>query len=160
MAVLFSRIWPHLLAVAAIATVIWYIDHRGYERSQQDERLARAEAAATFNVLLRRSEGRLAAIVTSSDRTLADKIAAVRTYHRTILQPALEKEIAHDPLLARPDARLSDGVLRELNAARAGSACSRRTDGGIECTLPVAVSDMGSAGGNAGAGEPGGRPPL
>jgi hypothetical protein len=160
MGAIFSRIWPHLLAVAAIVGIIWYLDHRGYERAQADERLARAEAAATFNILLRRSEGRLAAVVSSNDRTLADKIAAVRTYHRTIIQPALEKEIAHDPLLARPDARLSDGLLRELNAARAGSACSRRTDGGIECALPAAVSDLGSASGDAGAGEPGGRPPL
>ncbi|WP_340265398.1 hypothetical protein [Sphingobium mellinum] len=160
MGAIFSRIWPHLLAVAAIACVVWAIDHRGYERAQADERLARAEAAATFNILLRRSEGRLAAVVTSNDRTLADKIAAVRIYHRTIIQPALEREIAHDPFLARRDARLSDGVLRELNAARTGSACSRRTDGGIECALPAAVFDLGSTGGDASADQPGRRPHL
>lgn len=155
-----SRIWPHLLAVAAVIGAIWYIDQRGYTRAQKDGQLQRAEAAATFNILLRRSEGRLATIVTSNDRTLADKIAAVRTYHQTIIQPALEKEIARDSLLARPDARLSDGVLRELNAARAGSACSRRFDGGIDCALPAAVSDLGSAGSDTGAGEPSGRPHL
>jgi len=160
MSALLARLWPHLLAGAAVIGVLWYIDQRGYDRAQKDLQLQRAQADATFNILLRRSEGRLAGIVTSNDRTLADKIAAVRTYHRTIIQPALEREIAHDPLLARSDARLSDGVLRELNAARAGGACSRRTDGGIECTLPTAVTDLGPAGGDAGADQPGRRPGL
>ncbi|MFC3795307.1 hypothetical protein [Sphingobium agri] len=160
MGALFSRIWPHLLAIAAIVGVVWYLDHRGYQRAVTDARLERAEAAAAFNILLRRSEGRLSAIVTSNDRALADKVAALRAYHSTILQPSFEKEIANDPLLARANARLSDGLLGQLNAARTGSACARRADGGIECTLPAAVTDLGSAGGDTGAGQPGGRPDL
>jgi len=148
-----SRIWPHLLAVAAVIGAIWYIDQRGYDRAQKDGQLQRAEAAATFNVLLRRSEGRLATIVTTNDRALADGLAAVRTYHRTVLQPVIEKEIADDPFLARPDARMSDGLWRSLNAALASSACARRADGGIECALPSAAAAGGPAMGNAGAGD-------
>lgn len=145
-----SRIWPHLLAVAAVIGAVWYIDQRGYDRAQKEGQLQRAEAAATFNVLLRRSEGRLATIVTTNDRVLAEGIATVRTYHRTVLQPVIEKEIADDPFLARPYARMSDGLWRSLNAALASSACARRADGGIECALPHAAAAGGPALGNAG----------
>lgn len=153
MGAFFSRIWPHLLVGAAVLGFIAYVDHRGYERARQDNRLDRAEAAATFNILLRRSEGRLAAIVSSGDRTLADKVASVRTYHQTIIQPAIEREIANDPFLASPDARMPDGLWRQLNAALTGSACSRRADGGIECALPTAAAAARSQVGDAGAGD-------
>jgi hypothetical protein len=124
-----SRIWPHLLAVAAIIGAVWYIDQRGYDRAQKDEQLQRAESAATFAILLRRSEGRLATIVTTNDRALAD------------------------PFLARSDARMSDGLWRSLNAALASSTCARRADGGIECPLPHAPAAAGPALGNAGEGD-------
>jgi hypothetical protein len=148
-----SRIWPHLLAVAAIIGAVWYIDQRGYDRAQKDEQLQRAESAATFAILLRRSEGRLATIVTTNDRALAEGLAAVRTYHGTVIQPAIEKEIADDPFLARSDARMSDGLWRSLNAALASSTCARRADGGIECPLPHAPAAAGPALGNAGEGD-------
>ncbi|KEZ00608.1 hypothetical protein AI27_17810 [Sphingomonas sp. BHC-A] len=147
-----ARLWPHLLAVAAVLGAIWYVDQRGYERARKDERLDQLEQRATIDKLLRDSEGRLATIVGRNDRQLADQIAAVRTYRTTVIQPTIEREIANDTRLADPSMRISDSLLRSINAARVGSACARRIDGGIECALPAAAADQRSDGGNAGAG--------
>ncbi|AMK18684.1 hypothetical protein [Sphingobium sp. MI1205] len=153
MGAFFSRIWPHLLVVAAVLGGLWYVDHRGYQRARKDFQMDQLKIRAMFDGLLRDSEGRMAGVIRFQDRDLADKIAAVKVYHRTIIQPAIEKEIAHDPALARPDARMSDGLWRQLNAALAGSACSRRADGGIECALPAAATVARPDVGDAGAGD-------
>jgi hypothetical protein len=153
MPALLSRLWPHLLAVAAVLGAIWYVDQRGYERARKDERLDQLEQRATIDKLLRDSEGRLATIVGRNDRQLADQIAAVRTYRTTVIQPTIEREIANDTRLADPSMRISDSLLRSVNAARFGSACSGRTDGGIECALPAAAGDQRSDGGDPGSGS-------
>ena len=153
MNVILSRIWPHLLVVAAVLGALWYVDHRGYQRARDDIEKDQLKIRAMFDGLLRDSEERMAGVIRFQDRDLADKIAAVKLYHRTIIQPAIEKEIANDPALARPDARMSDGLWGQLNAALAGSACSRRADGGIECALPAAATVAGPDGVNAGAGD-------
>ena len=140
MAAILSRIWPHLLVVALVLGGLWYIDHRAYERARGDIEKDHLKQRVMFDGLLRESEGRMAGVIKFQDRDLADKIAAVRTYHSTIIQPAIEREIVNDPRLASPDARMSDGLWRQLNAALAGSPCSRRADGGIECTLSAAAA--------------------
>lgn len=150
---LLSRIWPHLLGVTAVLAALWYVDHQGYERARKDERLDQLEQRNAIAKLLRDSEGRLTAIVGRNDRQLADQIAAVRSYRTTVIQPTIEREIANDTRLADPSMRISDSLLRSVNAARVGSACSRRTDGGIECALPAAAGDQRSDGGDAGSGS-------
>jgi hypothetical protein len=145
------RLLPHALVVAAVLGALGWIDHRGYARAKKDAAFERQVQANILQIALRRSEGRLVAIVNSNDRDLAQKVAAIRTWHQTIVQPAIEREIANDPHMADPAMRLSDGLLRQLNAARIGSTCTRRVDGGIECALPAAVADPGPDGGDAGA---------
>lgn len=153
MGVFLSRIWPHLLIAAAVLGFIGYVDHRGYQRARNDSRLDQLEMRAIFDDVLRDSEKRMTSVIKFQDRDLADRIAALQLYHRTILQPAIEREIANDPRLASPDARMSDGLWRQLNAALAGSTCSRRADGGIECALPAAAAAAGPEVGDAGAGN-------
>lgn len=153
MTAFFSRIWPHLLVVALVLGGLWYIDHRGYERARSDIEKDQLKQRLMFDGLLRESEGRMAGVIKFHDRDLADKIAAVRTYHSTIIQPAIEREIVNDPRLASPNARMSDGLWDQLNAALAGSTCSRRADGGIECTVPGVAATQRPDVADAGAGD-------
>lgn len=153
MGVFFSRIWPHLLVAAAVLGFIAYVDHRGYDRARKDARADQLALKVIIDGILRESETRMVGVIKFQDRDLADKIAALKIYQRTIIQPAIEREIANDARFASPDARMSDGLWRQLNAALAGSACSRRADGGIECALPDAATAGGPDLRDAGAGH-------
>lgn len=151
---LLSRIWPHLLAVAALLFAIWYLDHQGYERARKDAAADAAKARAEWQADLRDSEHRMAGVINFNGHQLAGQIDKVRSYHSTVIQPTIEREIRNDPLLARGDARLSDGLWRALNAARSGSTCSAQPGERIECALPPAVDAGGPAGVDAGAPQP------
>jgi len=147
------RFLPHALVIIAVLGFIAWIDHRGYQRARADITADLAKQRADFQADLRNSEGNMAAVINLNDNELAGKLDKMRIYNRTVIQPAVEREIANDPFLARSDARLSDGLWRTLNTALTGSTCSRRPDGGIECPLPAPVAAVGPDDSDTGAGD-------
>ena len=136
---------PHLMVAAAIIGFVLWIDARGYDRARRDNEALAAKVAADTAKRLRSSELRLAGIVAKGDTTLAGQIAAIDIDARTIIQPAITKELSSDPRYSDPDAGISVGLLDTLNRARARSTCAGRADGGITCTVRGYDGDTGAA---------------
>lgn len=129
---------PHILAVAAILGVVWWLDHRGYSRAQAD---MAAQAARIENAVrsdLRRTEQRLAEKMDANDRAVASQVAGIDAIHRTIIQPTVTRELAREVRYSDPAAGISDGLRAEINRALAAVACAPTSDGGISCALPAA----------------------
>lgn len=145
MTAILSRLWPHLMVAAAIIGFVLWIDARGYDRARRDNETLAAKVAAETAKQLRASELRMAGIVVKGDATLAGQIAAIDIDARTIVQPAITKELSSDPRYSDPDAGISVGLLDTLNRARARSTCTGRTDGGITCAVRGYDADTGSA---------------
>lgn len=120
---------PYVAAAAALGGAVWYIDHRGYERAEDQAELADAKRKvdlAAVAILLRdqtrEQEVSMQDIVNTSDASLGDVLRSLETEQRTIIQPTLIKEIASDPRFTDPSAGITDGMLRGLNTARGASA--------------------------------------
>lgn len=70
---------------------------------------------------VRRVEKALSDGLGEIDRRAAARLAEIDTDHRTVIQPALTKEIARDPRYSDPAAGVSRGMLDTLNRARNAS---------------------------------------
>lgn len=120
---------PYVGAVILAGGVVWYIDHRGYERAEA-EAVARENEQklqdATFAILLRDQtrdqEQLMQDMVTQSDINISDRIGDLRTEKTTIVQPTIVKEIASDPRFVNPLTGITDGMRGALNTARGASA--------------------------------------
>ncbi len=129
---------PHILAVAAILGVVWYLDHRGYERAKASLAAQAARIEAKVRSDLRRSEQRLAGRIDALDREVAGQVAGIDALHRTVIQPTITKELTRETRYSDPAAGISDGLRAEVNRALAAVACAPAADGGIVCALPDA----------------------
>lgn len=122
---LFWKVAPYIGAVLALLGAVWYIDHRGYERAEQeaaDREAERKADLAAFVVELGKSarslEGTMQTAINASDAQLVNTLNGLELTNRTIIQPTLVKEIQSEARFSDPNAGITDGMLRELNRAR------------------------------------------
>lgn len=129
---------PHIAAVAAIVGVVWYLDHRGYERARKDAEQERVVTALMLTRATRDVEKRLADRMDANARQTAGQIGAIEAVHRTVIQPTITKELTRETRFTDPALGIPDSVRREVNRAIAAVACTATPDGGISCPLPDA----------------------
>lgn len=139
------KILPYAGFVIALGLAVWYIDHRGYQRAQEEaerdrleESLTRAEAEQLLDKQIKQWEEKLDERLAESDARLAKRIGQIDTVNQTIIQPTLEREIRNEPRFTDPASGLTDGMFRVLNQARAlsGSPCASGADPATCSTLP------------------------
>ncbi|PZU59845.1 MAG: hypothetical protein DI547_05045 [Sphingobium sp.] len=145
---------PHVLAVALILGGVWWLQHIGYQRGRADADADFARVQAAIRDNRERLETDLAGKMTDGDRTLSSLISSIDADDRTVIQPTITKEIVREARYSDPACAFTDGVFREINAARGRSACAARPDGSIECALPQPVADAGPVAGHGGADQP------
>jgi hypothetical protein len=117
-----SKIPPQVWLFGAIAIAIglaaWFLDHRGYERAKEQDRLHELErqelARAIVGAIDKQLDTKLAAIGADTN----GKIQTIDTEGRTFVQPIITREILRDRNLADPNRCLSPGLLSAINAAR------------------------------------------
>lgn len=129
---------PHIIAVAAILGVVWWLDHQGYERAKKDAERERLITALMMTRAARDSEGRMAGRIHDISRRFVDQIASIDATH-TETQRIIEREVARDPSYSDPDLGISERMFEAINRTRASLACTAHPDGGIECALPPAA---------------------
>lgn len=138
-----------ILLLIAVLGGLWYVDHRGYQRADNEHKLKDAQTAtlqAQINTAVSDLRGKfqqdLQQIVQRHDAELFRKLNDLDITEKTIVQPTLVKEIASAPHLTDPAYGITDGMLRVLNQARASSwpsgACTSGADGSTTCRLPPA----------------------
>lgn len=135
MSAILSKLWPHLLAVAAILGFAWWIDHRAAVRARAEMEAAASRSENRTREELRASEQRLSAAISDIGRAVGAQIGAIDVIHKTEIRPTLVKELARETRFTDPAAGLSDGVREQINRALAAVACSPRAGGGIECAV-------------------------
>lgn len=129
---------PHIAAAAAVLGLVWWLDHRGYQRARADIAADAARIESRIRSDLRRSEQRLTDRLAAIDGNVAARIADVDTLHRTVIQPTVVKELTRETRYSDPAAGISDSLRAEINRALAAVACAPAADGGIVCALPAA----------------------
>lgn len=140
---------PYGVVVIAVLGALWFVDHRGYKRAEDQAKLERTlahnaqlEANARQAALTQVFEKSLQDMATQSDRRLGDRLSQLDVTNRTIIQPTLVKEIRNDPRQSDPNNGITDGMLNTLNQARSfswpGGACVANADGSTTCALPPA----------------------
>lgn len=119
------RLLPYGAAVLALGAAVWFIDHRGYQRAEDEARSREQERqlqAAEFKLIVQdyvhESENRMILAITSRDGELVKSLQSIRDTNRTIIQPTLTKEIHSEARFTDPSSGITDGMLRELNRAR------------------------------------------
>lgn len=129
------RLLPHASLALALASALWWIDHRAYARAMADHNARDARILAEIHTALRLSEQRLGASIAGigsdyeAQRMSLSQAAAN-------LQPIILKEAAHDPRLSDPASGLPAGLLDAINRARAAGACAATASGRVDCALP------------------------
>lgn len=157
---LFWKVAPYIGAALALGAAVWYLDHRGYQRAEQ-ESIARENErklqAATFAILIgRQADGIEEAMQTKigeSDAKIVGALSGLDITNRTVIQPTLVKEIRSEERFSDPAAGITDGMRSELNRARGLSrihSCTTAADGSIECALSPAQPAAGQLNSNAG----------
>jgi hypothetical protein len=141
MATLLLRFLPHGLVVLAVIGAIWWIDHQAAERTRDQIETAAIKQENKLRDDLRGAEGRLSFQLRTIDQNRADSIARLASLHSTVFQPTIQKELTREVRFTDPSAGLSDGLRASLNAALTAVSCTRRADGGIDCTLPGPAGD-------------------
>lgn len=108
--------WRTIAALLALLGAIWFLDHRGYRRAQEEQRAADAREAVRLSELRRALEQALHADLQGVADRLAARLRGVGEA-RTIVQPIIEREIARAPNLSSPHCSMPDSVRDALNAA-------------------------------------------
>lgn len=112
------KVWLFIAIAIALALAVWFIDRRGYQRAEEQERLHKLERQEITRAVV-------AAIGDELDRKLAaaatatnGKIQTIDTEGKTVVQPIITREILRDSSLSDPNRCLSPGLLAAVNAAR------------------------------------------
>lgn len=140
------KLLPYGAAALALAAGVWFIDHQGYERAQQQNKLADARQDAANQKMIRALDEEKKMVETKMDNFLGgvdqklhEQLSSLAVENKTIIQPTLTKEIKSEVRFTDPNAGISDGMLRVLNQARNASnvgACAATSDGGVTCPVP------------------------
>lgn len=138
MLALLRPLLPHAVALAAILALLWWLDHRGYQRARTEMAAEAAHVESRLRADLRQSERQLGERIAAIDRHMATRSAALDSLHRTIIAPTVTKELARETRYSDPALGISDGLRAEINRALAAVACTAAADGDIVCTLPNA----------------------
>lgn len=119
------KVLPYVGAVVLVGGAVYYIDHRGYKRAEaeatarENERLLLVkDIELKIQESIHQSELRMQGQLIALDAQLSEKIAAIETINRTIVQPTLVKEIASDPRFSDPSLGITDGMHGAINRAR------------------------------------------
>lgn len=134
-----GKYWLQLVIAAAILAVLGYVHHQGYKQAEAHFAAQQAKADEVERRITSAIEKDLREGLAGIDRSNADRLAAIDRTDRTIVQPILEREIAHDPRYTNPACSVSDGVLGALNAARAASGAAGAA-GGDRGSLPAGAA--------------------
>lgn len=110
--------WLPIVILLAVVGGGWFLDHRGYERAKDQDRLHELErnqlATAIAGAIDKQLEQRLGKI--SAD--VSGKLQSIDTEGKTVVQPIFTRELIRDPGLADPRRCLTPGLLDGINAAR------------------------------------------
>lgn len=141
--------WLQFAMVGLVLGGLWYVDHRGYKRAEDEAKLEQAlarteklEADQRQIAITRKFETGLQDMVSRMDKNLSTHLSDIEVTNRTIIQPTLTKEIRNAPAQSNPDLGITDGMLRSINQARTLSwpsgSCTTLADGSATCQLSPA----------------------
>lgn len=106
-----------LIVAIMIGLAVVAIDHRGYQRAKEEERLRELERDQITTAIVSAIDAKLDARLAAIGRQLAGKIDTIDTEGKTSAQ-IITRELIRDPGLADPGRCLSPGLLEAVNAAR------------------------------------------
>lgn len=125
---LFWKLLPYGAAVVALLLAVWYIDHRGYKRAEQQnlyEAALEAKTRADMKSELIEQVGNVQTGLTNTvneiDGRVGARLGKLNIEERTIVQPTIMKEIRNAPRLTDPAAGITDGLRGAINTARSAS---------------------------------------
>jgi hypothetical protein len=123
------KVWLFLAIAIAIAIAVWFIDRRGYQRAEEQERLHKLERQELTRSIVSAIDGELDQRLATITAAAAGKIQTIDTEGKTVVQPIITREILRDRTLTDPGRCLSPGLLAAVNAAR-GYLIDERLAGG------------------------------
>lgn len=119
------KIAPYVGAVLLVGGAVWYIDHKGYQRAEQEaeareteRELIQSEMSLEFAEMLREQESRMTTLVNEADQRLLTAFNNIDHTDKTIIQPTLVREIQRETRFSDPAAGISDGMRGAINTAR------------------------------------------
>jgi hypothetical protein len=138
------KVWLFLAIAIALGLAVWFIDHRGYQRAQEEERLRIAERQELTRAIVQEIDGRLDRRLLELATQTAGQIQTIDTEGKTVVQPIITREILRDRSLADPSRCLSPGLLAAVNAAR-GYLLDERLAGTPGSANPASVPAAGKS---------------
>lgn len=119
------KLLPYGAAVLGLAFAVWFIDHRGYERAEAQNKaleqkldLQAAKTDLTLNGEVEDVQNTLTASMNKLGGDLGNRIDSIDATNKTIIQPTITKEIAGAPILTSTTCALPDGLWGSINQAR------------------------------------------
>lgn len=150
---LFWKVAPFVGGLLLILGGLWYVDHRGYKRAEDEAILREAERArqlAEFELLIAEQARNIETIVqnaiTESDGRVVAELRSLDTVNQTVIQPTLTKEIQREVRFTDPAAGITDIMRQEINRAR-GFSEQRPCPTGSNAVTCFALPDPEPVGG-------------
>ena len=119
------KLLPYGAAALALGFAVWFIDHRGYERAEAQNKaieqkldLQAAKTDLTLNGEVEDVQNTLTTGMNKLGGDLGNRIDNIETTNKTIIQPTITKEIAGAPILTSTTCALPDGLWGSINQAR------------------------------------------
>ncbi|MBB3035364.1 hypothetical protein [Alteriqipengyuania lutimaris] len=122
MGAIWLRWGPHLIVLGLVLGVIWFIDHRGYQRAQKDAELERAKTAVAIEEAVAGLEEDLIDAINAQGVQVVETENRIERVERTQVQPVIQKELRNAPHLSDPAAGYGVGLRDAVNAAIEQSA--------------------------------------
>ena len=137
------RFLPHLAVIAAVLAALLWFDARGYDRAETAARAREARQLAATRDAVAGLERRMGERMARIDRETTARLTTLSNHQRRTVA-ALEQELARDPIVSDPHARLGDGSLRALNDSLAGPRPATGTGAAGQPTRAVPRTGAGS----------------
>jgi len=109
--------WVPIMIGIAVLGALWFVDHRGYQRSENEHKAAEAarlqQSIAIVGAIGRNLNHRFALL----DAQLGAELGEIDRQERNLAQPRIRQELARDPGLATRQC-LTPGLLDAINLSR------------------------------------------
>lgn len=141
---LLGRVPQFVWIAIAIGGAAAWIDHRGYQRAEDNHRRELLERVIADGLHVLELDRQLKDGLAALGRGTAASLAAIQERDRNVVQPIIRAELARDPALAGREC-LTPELLRAVNASRAdpGGAGAADDLAGGAASLPGSAAHDG-----------------
>lgn len=134
------RFLPHILIVLAVLSGVWYLQHLGYQRAQQDRDAADAKLRIAIQQDIIASERRSAERENGRGKILGQSLDRIERQSAQG-RDRIIKEMTHEIRFTDPQMGIPEPVRDAINEIISGTHCTALENGAISCKIRDVTHD-------------------